>query len=173
MVCHFLLPPSRCFDPSVKPPGSAPAPANEVPTSPHYSKFSSPHAPRPILKLFHCPSSNRSCLCDASQHTTGLILTLTTHNCNRNPTSSQRSNLKSCRRRYPSLSPYGVLTHPPQAHLRVIHTTLGSRYSLSTIIYRSGTDVMRARPICTTMGGGGGYWDGGRGGSRYGLGDEC
>jgi hypothetical protein len=50
---------------------------------------------------------------------------------------------------------------PPQAHFRVIPTTLGLRCSLSTIVYLSGTDVMRARLICTTMSGGGGYCDGG------------
>jgi hypothetical protein len=29
---------------------------------------------------------------------------------------------------------------------------------------------VQARPICTTMGGGGGYWDGGRDGGGYGFG---
>ena len=33
-VAHLLPPPSTCFDFSVRPPGSAPAPTNKVPTCP-------------------------------------------------------------------------------------------------------------------------------------------
>jgi hypothetical protein len=36
-----------------------------------------------------------------------------------------------------------------------------SSCSLSTVVYRCGTDVVHARCICTTMGARGGYWDGG------------
>jgi hypothetical protein len=84
-------------------------------------------------------------------------LQLCARNRGRNPKNSQgsnvqRSNLKPCRRQYPSLSPSGVLTRPPQAHLRVINTAPSSSCSLSTVIYRCGTDVVHARLICTTMG---------------------
>lgn len=61
-------------------------------------------------------------LCDASQHTTGLTSTLTTHNCNRNPKNFQgsNSNLKPCRRQYSSLSLWSSHAPTPSSPSRYL-----------------------------------------------------